>query len=443
MSHPLTSRKRSEVIAHGRDGPVTVGRLTAEAAALAERLPHSRYAINLHSDRLDYLRGFCAAMIAGHCTLMPPNREPETLRELEKAYPDSYRLGDPNNRDSAETHGADVAGEARTPDIEKERPAVIAFTSGSTGEATATEKSWYTLCRGTRNNHLSLLGNISSPIHLLATVPPQHMWGFEMTVLLPLMAPVAISRKSPFYPLDVAEALAALPEPRVLVSSPLHLRTLMNSGVAFPRLLRVYTATAPLDPAEAVRLEENFNTEVIDVFGCSESGIIAMKRTSREDRWHLTPPFTLESTASGTLIRAEHLAGDVFLPDQLELLDSRTFKWMGRHKDMINIAGKRGSLADLNTRLLRIEGVRDGVVFQPEGKHRLAAMVVAPELTAADIARGLKPQVDPVFIPRPICMVETLPRLETGKLARSDLLALFDTLRSGANSRNTGEASDQ
>ena len=443
MSYPLSSRKSSEVIAHDRDGPVTVGTLMTESAALAKRLPRSRYAINLHSNRLDYLRGFCAAMTAGHCTLMPTNREPETLRELERAFPDSYRLGDSNNRDSAETPGVDDAPEARTPDIEKEQPAIIAFTSGSTGEAMATEKSWHTLCQGTRNNHLSLFGDISKPIHLLATVPPQHMWGFEMTVLLPLMAPVAISRHSPFFPLDVAEALAALPEPRVLVSSPLHLRTLMMSGVAFPPLQRVYTATAPLSSAEATELEAYFNTEVTDVFGCSESGIIAVKRTSRDDRWHLTPPFTLESTASGTLIRAEHLRDDVLLPDQLELIDSRTFKWMGRHKDMINIAGKRGSLADLNTRLLRIEGVRDGVVFQPEGKHRLAAMVVAPELTRAEVIRALKPQVDPAFIPRPIYMVEELPRLETGKLSRSRLLALFDTLRSGANPRNAGEASDQ
>jgi acyl-coenzyme A synthetase/AMP-(fatty) acid ligase len=129
------------------------------------------------------------------------------------------------------------------------------------------------------------------------------------------------------------------------------------------------------------------------------------------------------------------------LPDRLELIDEKTFKWIGRNQDIVNIAGKRGSLADLNGRLASIEGVLDGVVFQPEGAQRLAAMVVAPGLEARDVLRALKSQIDPVFLPRPVYMVPQLPRQETGKLSQSATLELFDTVQ--ARQRSEGKPTSQ
>jgi acyl-coenzyme A synthetase/AMP-(fatty) acid ligase len=199
----------------------------------------------------------------------------------------------------------------------------------------------------------------------------------------------------------------------------------MKSGVKTPALQRILTATAPLSAEDAIALEDHFRTEVLDVFGCSESGVFAMRMTARESDWRLTPPFRLESTRTSTLIHAAHLPAAVELPDLLEIVDERRFRWVGRRQDLINIAGKRGSLADLNRRLLRIEGVLDGILFQPQDESRLAAFVVAPGLTAAEIVQALRPQLDPVFMPRPIYMVDRLPRQETGKMARSDLLDLF------------------
>jgi acyl-coenzyme A synthetase/AMP-(fatty) acid ligase len=118
------------------------------------------------------------------------------------------------------------------------------------------------------------------------------------------------------------------------------------------------------------------------------------------------------------------------MPDVIELIGERTFKWIGRQQDMIKIGGKRGSLNDLNRRLALVDGVVDGVVFQPQEEARLAALVVAPGLTAADIRAALQPQVDSAFIPRPIFLVDGLPRQETGKLARSAIIDLFESARS-------------
>jgi acyl-coenzyme A synthetase/AMP-(fatty) acid ligase len=66
---------------------------------------------------------------------------------------------------------------------------------------------------------------------VVATVPPQHIYGIEMSVLLPLLGDVQVHSGRPFFPSDIASALEQMPEPRVLVTTPVHLRALVESGV--------------------------------------------------------------------------------------------------------------------------------------------------------------------------------------------------------------------
>ena len=99
---------------------------------------------------------------------------------------------------------------------------------------------------------------------------------------------------------------------------------------------------------------------------------------------------------------------------------------------LINIAGKRSSLAYLNHQLAAIPGVVDGAFFLPEevagqsatGAARLAAVVVAPDLGNDAILRALRRRIDAVFLPRPLLRVARIPRNSTGKLTRAELQAL-------------------
>ncbi|GBE45765.1 surfactin synthase subunit 3 [bacterium BMS3Bbin11] len=104
----------------------------------------------------------------------------------------------------------------------------------------------------------------------------------------------------------------------------------------------------------------------------------------------------------------------------------------GRTSDMIKIAGKRVSLADLNLRLNSIPGMEDGVFIQTKVKSedvsRLCAVIVAPVLSQADVIKALRQQIDPVFLPRSVFKVDTLPRNETGKLPHSEIMKLLGKL---------------
>ena len=209
--------------------------------------------------------------------------------------------------------------------------------------------------------------------------------------------------------------------------------TFLKSGVKSVSIEKIVTATAPLSKQLAQDLETKFDTHVQDIFGCSESGILATRRTAIDEEWSYSRTFELTMTDDGVKISAAHLSEDVMLPDIVELIGPDSFRWLGRQQDVVNIAGKRGSLAELNFRLKEIPGVIDGVIFAPTEElsrgDRLAALVVAPELNASDILDGLKDKIEPAFLPRPILMVSDLPRQGTGKLAIKVVRDLFAELR--------------
>jgi acyl-coenzyme A synthetase/AMP-(fatty) acid ligase len=118
----------------------------------------------------------------------------------------------------------------------------------------------------------------------------------------------------------------------------------------------------------------------------------------------------------------------------VEILQSGRFLLQGRIEDLVNIAGKRSSLAYLNHQITALPGVVDGAFFLREGSpdcstigsNRLGAVLVAPGVTAETIMRGLRERLDPIFLPRPLLFVDEIPRNSTGKLTKSALRSLTE-----------------
>jgi acyl-coenzyme A synthetase/AMP-(fatty) acid ligase len=120
------------------------------------------------------------------------------------------------------------------------------------------------------------------------------------------------------------------------------------------------------------------------------------------------------------------LPGAVILQDRLEPI-AGGFRLLGRASDLLKVGGRRASLADLTQKLLSIPGVLDGVMFQPQRAdsdgivERPAALVVAPDLSEGDIMAALSRLIDPIFMPRPLRLLASLPRNAVGKLPQSAL----------------------
>jgi acyl-coenzyme A synthetase/AMP-(fatty) acid ligase len=127
---------------------------------------------------------------------------------------------------------------------------------------------------------------------------------------------------------------------------------------------------------------------------------------------------------------------ETLLGDAIEMTAPDRFRLLGRMGDLVNIAGKRSSLAYLNVQLSAIPGVEDGVFVMPpeettEEVTRLMAFVVAPSLTVEIILAALRQRIDPAFMPRPLCLVPALPRNSVGKLPAEQLRQLLAVAADG------------
>lgn len=431
--HPIAAGAPERTLAFDADGSVSLARFLDHVRGLAAVLPEGRHAINLCEDRYRFTVALCAAALRGQVCLLPPARTPAVVAGMRADHADSYCLGDGGipGVDAWPLPAALPAQPGPMPCIEDDALAVIGYTSGSTGVPQANPKTWRAFRTSTAQNLAALhdLWPQDEVAHAVATVPPQHMYGMELSVLLPLFAPVAVYAGRPFFPQDVAAALALAPRHRLLVTTPVHLRALLESGVALPALAGIVSATAPLLQELAAAAEARFGCEVREVFGSTETCVIATRRTASDVAWTPLPGVAVAPQPDGALVRARHLAAPVKLADLVEAHGDGRFELRGRNADLLEIAGKRASLGDLTRKLQAIPGVVDGVVFQLDeqagGVRRIAALAVAPELTEAQLLTALRESVDPVFLPRPLRRVDALPRNDTGKLPRDALLALL------------------
>jgi acyl-coenzyme A synthetase/AMP-(fatty) acid ligase len=437
-SIPLLSHVTPTAVIAYRGGlPVTAQRFLSDAERLARSLPSGAHVLNVCVDRYRFTVGLAACLITGRISLLPSTHTPGVIDQLAGFAPDAFCLTDdphcdiglPKHHYSEES--AHAGGAAWTvPQIPVAQLAAIVFTSGSTGTPLPYRKTWGRLACCVRDG-APRLGLLDGRSHtLIGTVPAQHMYGFESTVLLALLSGNACSAERPFYPADIAASIAAVPQPRALITTPVHLRALLASAVELPPLDLIVSATAPLGQGLAREVEAKFHTTLLEIYGSTETGQIAMRRTALAAAWRLWPGVRFKVVGDQVFAHGGHVEQLTPMCDVIELIDEEEFLLHGRTADLVNVAGKRSSFDYLNAQLNAIPGVIDGVFFLrdgatgPTGVTRLGAVVVAPTLSVAALTEHLRRRIDVVFLPRPLIMVERLPRNATGKLPQQVLQRL-------------------
>ena len=423
-----------QLLAVRRGERITAARFLADVARVAAAMPPSRNVLNACGDRYRFAVALCAAASRGVLTLLPSTTTPGVIRSLRRFAPDAFCLHDDPACDIDLPRMAfPDAGPAEVapfvvPSIDASQVVACVFTSGSTGEPQPHAKAWGAMVRNVRGEAARL--GVAPGHTVMGTVPPQHMYGFESTILMPLLAGAALVAERLYFPADIDAAIAAAPAPRVLFTTPFHLRAWIESGSA-ARLEAIVSATAPLSVPLAREAEAATGATLLEIYGCTEAGQVATRRTAVTAEWTAFDGLRLWNDAAGQAhCKGGHVPEPTALQDVVEPLgDGSRFLLHGRTADLVNIAGKRNSLGYLNHQLTAIPGVRDGAFFlpdeiEPDGVTRLMAFVVAPTLDAATILAALRRASDPAFLPRPLVLVDRLPRQLTGKLPREALAAL-------------------
>ncbi|MCU7906278.1 MAG: AMP-binding protein [Candidatus Thiodiazotropha sp. (ex Epidulcina cf. delphinae)] len=429
-----------QILAWHQGTPITGERFLQDVATLVVKLPDAGHLCNLCDNHYHFMVSFAAAMSRKQITLMPPNNTAGAVNDMLSEYPDSYCLSDKPMSDIlvnqflfTDLMEHRISHAAPLPlQMSREQQVAILFTSGSTGKPKANLKTWGELQSEAASALHHFPFQTRSIASLVATVPAQHMYGLATSVLFPWHGGMTVYAGRPLFPADIAKALTSIPTPRVLITTPLHLRACLGADLDWPDIDFVISATAPLSRELAIEAEQRMSTEIHEIYGSTETGSIAGRRTLADQAWQLYQGISIDRRNAQAVVSGNHLPQPAPLNDRVKILAENRFLLLGRDSDMLKIAGKRASLGDLTHKLLEIPGVIDGVFLLPDnlqnGKQRLTALVVAPEQTKQQILSELARSIDAAFLPRPLHLVGSLPRNSTGKLPHAQLLNLLERM---------------
>lgn len=431
MTIPLLRNfSEHEVVAFDEQNHYTQGRLLAAADHLASSFPDSMYVINLCRKRHDFLVVFLATILSQRISLLPPNRNEADIRRLIDTHSNALVLV--GSIDSLTTLPTVIRSPyldefrrstAMVPSITTDQPVALAFTSGSTGQPIENLKNWGTLTTTARSLADRLFGDLTPSI--VATVPSQHMYGLEMITLMAMYGGARIATKHPFFPKEIAQVLGGVDNP-VLVTTPTHLRALVGAGINYRPLSKIISATAPLSLELAKAAEQRFSCELEEIYGCTEAGSIATRRTVETQDFQLLRNLSLTVSQDKALLSVPYIEAKVELSDVIKMTTDG-FRLIGRSEDMLNVAGNRYSLIELSARIQDVPGVEDAVAFLPNNQmeiERPAALIVSNK-NPRDVLRSLAESIDAAFLPRPIIRVDLIPRNATGKVQRSEIIEIF------------------
>ena len=399
-------------------------------------------AIVLFQQRQHFLIACLAIALKKGQAILPPNLAENTLTNLQSEHANLWVFGDDplptlNNQQSIQSTQIDeIINQVKaTPQpfnatqladaiLSCQDSEIWLYTSGSTGLPKKVVKTWFNMIQSA--NLAIERFDLMTPCFIVATVPNQHMFGLETTIFWPFFSKASLWHERPIFPEDVISALSENTQsPALLVSTPLHLNKLIAFDLDWPKhLSRLISATAPLPKALAVQIEQQLDIQAFEVYGSTETASIASKQTTASEMWQTYKTTEFQKLANGSYaVKTAGLTDFQPLNDQIELtekINNQHFKLGKRDSDLIKIAGKRASLAELNLHLQSIEGISEGVFMQPDHSQRLSAFV-ASTLSSPQILKALRKSIDPVFLPRPIIFLSELPRNEVGKVLYNEL----------------------
>jgi acyl-coenzyme A synthetase/AMP-(fatty) acid ligase len=424
----------------------------AQAIALAARMETGTAICNLCNSRLAFLVTTLAALRRGCVQVLPPSAGPMELATMLRDHHVSTVVVDD---DEGETRWAAHAGclrfnAAPTPSTwvpahidawlpQWDAQSTVLYTSGSTGTPESHPKTLGQLVRGAQvlaaRLEEEVPGGAVALSQIVCSVAPQHMFGLEASVMLPLVTGTPVCEARPLLPADVASMFAQAPQGTAWVATPLHLRAFAQVEMGLPHCCVVLASTMPMSQGLAEQAERFSGSPVLEIYGSTETGVLAMRRTARGLAWRPVDGVIVQPLGDGTVVQGSHFTSPLRLADHVEQGEHGTFSLLGRRGDIIKIAGRRASLASLNLCLQELPGLADGVLHLPStgpDTQRLVLIHSGPPLDIVAARRWLRDRMDPVFVPRVFIKVDQLPRTGPGKLSRAALDEICDTHLHGA-----------
>jgi acyl-coenzyme A synthetase/AMP-(fatty) acid ligase len=390
-----------------------------------------------------------AALLAGLQTriplILPHASSAATLASLQTEMPYAAAIVSTGDADTVLPSGVAVLrahgkGSCATPKdrrgpLAPDHPWVYLFTGGSTGRPKIWTKTPTNLLA--ESHYLVGRFGATSKDTILATAPPNHIYGLLYALLVPLLSGARVTSKTPIYPHEILNCIAT-ERPTILVSLPVHYRSLKGHTYGPHALRLAFSSAGPLDPEDGRTFSAATDTPIYEIYGSTETGGIA-SRCRHHGETDLTPfdPVQVDVSGETAAVTSAFISPDLprdekgrfLLADRIETTAQGRLRLLGRNDGIVKVGGKRVDLEVVRETLKNQPGVADAVVFSlaaESGRETEIVAVVEGEAETGSLREALRARLEPQALPRRIKVVTQMPMLATGKYDRQGLRQLFD-----------------
>lgn len=340
---------------------------------------------------------------------------------------------------------------------------ICQFTSGTNGLSKAcirTEEAVFNEIIET-----SKLLSISEDDHFLILPPIHHSYGLIAGVLLPLCYGCRIQFINQFIPADVLKLLSdkqvnvlfAVPFMyKILIESLEQVINVKKNQYNFEHLKYCFSAGALLDPGLSSSFYSLFNQHISNDYGSTETGVICLNIDNNYmDSAGIPVDYRIDIVDENRNVLPVGQTGNILLSgkslfrkyaifnptDDSDILNGT---WLtgdigykneegyiyvkGRANHMINISGCKVDPIEVENVLLQYPGIKQAVVVGIEkdylDQYLKAFIVVDRSIKETEIYAFCKKLLTDYKVPRAIQIVDEIPKTQTGKIIRKNLLNL-------------------
>lgn len=308
---------------------------------------------------------------------------------------------------------------------ETEEGVLVQFSSGSTGEPKCIERTWSEVEEEV-NEYVKCLpvGSETTPI---IACPVTHSYGLISGVMSSLkrgVEPIIITSMNPKY---ILRKLQEYPN-HLLYASPSLLHTLVTLLPKGERFHMVMTSGA-LMPAKWLSSLRAVSNQVLQQYGCSEAGCVALNR-------NVTHPQQMGFPLGHVRVRA----GEINHPREItveikgKMIDTKDLGYftadgqlhfVSRIDDMINVAGLNVYPQEVEDVLMEEPRVKEAIVYKKVDSYageRVCALFTSDvRVDEMELREWCRERLAPHQVPFEFRQVYDIPKLANGKVNRKML----------------------
>ena len=289
------------------------------------------------------------------------------------------------------------------------------FTSGSTGEPKSIKKTLHNL--EVETQCVIDTFNLKPDLLVASTTPSTHSFGLAFNFLLPILGNFKMIRHKIDFPEQIDYE-----EKYILISSPSFMEKLAKYDFEFEKAPQyIFLAGAKLKP-DIMDYFKKYS-DVVDIYGSTETGDIAYKRGY--DEFTLFDGVAISKDEEDRIVVMSDFFPDnkIILSDIIEFTTDTTFVIKKRSDRFVKIVEKRVSLDEIENYLRQHEKVRDCYCMLCDDKFCCAVVTDDISLDGKALKNYLLKYSE--IVPKRWRFLDEIPKTTSGKIDKTKLRQIF------------------